>query len=87
MLFFQASVAHANLLDMVKGPPKPVELTENSDKAANFKEAFKPDGMFAKDPAPIESVSKKVIIAGFQMEFATEQKAITKRQLMLSKIF
>ena len=78
MLFFQASIAHANLLDMVKGPPKPVEITENSDKAANFKEAFKPDGMFAKDPAPIESVSKKVIIAGFQMEFATEQKAITK---------
>lgn len=78
MLSIQASVAHANLLDMVKGPPKPVEITENSDKAANFKEAFKPDTMFAKDPAPIESVSKRVVIAGFQMEFATEQKAVTK---------
>lgn len=77
-LFFQASLAHANLLDMVKGPPKPVEVTESSDKTANFKEAFKPEGMFAKDPAPIETASKKVIIAGFQMEFATEQKAVTK---------
>lgn len=78
MLVFHVSVVNADLLDMVKGPPKPVEVTEGSDKAANFKDAFKPDGMFAKDPAPIETASKKVIIAGFQMEFATEQKAITK---------
>ncbi len=78
MLVFQVAAVHANLLDMVKGPPKPVEITESSDRAVNFKEAFKPDGMFVKDPAPIESASKKVIIAGFQMEFATEQKAITK---------
>jgi len=78
MFAVHASVAHANLLDMIKGPPKPVEITESSDKAANFKEAFKPEGMLAKDPAPVESASKKVVIAGFQMEFATEQKAITK---------
>ena len=78
MLAVHASVAHANLLDMIKGPPKPVEITEASDKAANFKEAFKPEGLLAKDPAPIESASKKVVIAGFQMEFATEQKAVTK---------
>ncbi len=78
MLSFQMSAARANLLDMVKGPPKPVEITETSDKAANFKEAFKPDDLFAKDPAPVESTSKKVVIAGFQMEFATEQKAVTK---------
>lgn len=76
-LLFQVTVAHANLLDMVKGPPKPVEITEGSDKTANFKEAFKPDSMFAKDPAPVASASKKIIIAGFQMEFSTEQKAIT----------
>lgn len=74
----QMSVANANLLDMVKGPPKPVDVTESSDKAANFKEAFKPDTLLAKDPVPVESTSKKVVIAGFQMEFATEQKAITK---------
>lgn len=78
MFAAHASVAYANLLDMIKGPPKPVEITESSDKAANFKEAFKPEGMLAKDPAPVESASKKVVIAGFQMEFATEQKAITK---------
>ncbi len=75
---FQIPVAQANLFDMIKGPLKPVEVTESSDKAANFKEAFKPEGMFAKDPAPVETASKKVVIAGFQMEFATEQKAITK---------
>lgn len=75
---FQIDSARADLLDMVKGPPKPVEITENSDKAANFKEAFKPDGMFAKEPIPVETASKRVVIAGFQMEFATEQKAITK---------
>lgn len=73
-----ASVAHANLFDMIKGPAKPVEITESSDKAANFKEAFKPEGLLAKDPVPVESASKKVVIAGFQVEFATEQKAVTK---------
>lgn len=78
VLTFQSSVVHANLLDMVKGPSKPVEITESSDKAANFKEAFKSDTIFAKDPAPIDSSSKRVVIAGFQMEFATEQKAVTK---------
>lgn len=78
ILLFQVPLANANLLDMVKGPPKPVEVTESSDKKANFKEAFKPEGMFAKDPAPVETGSKKVVIAGFQMEFSTEQKAITK---------
>lgn len=77
-LVFQMDFARADLLDMVKGPPKPVEITEGTDKSANFKEAFKPEGMFAKDPAPVETTSKRVIIAGFQMEFATEQKAITK---------
>ena len=78
ILVFQAQFAHADLLDMVKGPPKPVEVTESSDKTANFKEAFKPEGLFAKDPAPVETSSKKVVIAGFQIEFSTEQKAITK---------
>lgn len=73
-----ASVVHANLFDMIKGPAKPVEITESSDKAANFKEAFKPEGLLAKDPVPVESASKKVVIAGFQVEFATEQKAVTK---------
>ena len=78
VLVFQASAANANLLDMVKGPPKPVDVTESSDKAANFKEAFKAEGLLAKDPVPVDSASKRVVIAGFQMEFSTEQKAITK---------
>ena len=78
VLVSQASVANANLLDMVKGPPKPVDVTESSDKAANFKEAFKAEGLLAKDPVPVDSASKRVVIAGFQMEFSTEQKAITK---------
>lgn len=78
VLVSQASVANANLLDMVKGPPKPVDVTESSDKATNFKEAFKAEGLLAKDPVPVDSASKRVVIAGFQMEFSTEQKAITK---------
>lgn len=78
ILVFQAPLANADLLDMVKGPPKPVEVTASSDKSVNFKEAFKPEGLFAKDPVPVETASKKVVIAGFQMEFSTEQKAITK---------
>lgn len=80
MLAFQVQTIHArSLFDKItKGAPKRVELTESSDKVANFKEAFKPEGMLAKTPAQVATESKKVVIAGFQLEFSTEQKAVSE---------
>ena len=80
VLAFQVQHSYAaGLFDKItKGAPKRVEVSESSDKAANFKEAFKPEGMFAKTPSLIETASKKVVIAGFQLEFSTEQKAVSK---------
>lgn len=69
--------AHAGLLDkLTDSGPKRVELNESTDKSAAYKDAFTPKGMFGKAPAAVSSSNKKVVIAGFQVEFATEQKAI-----------
>lgn len=79
ILFLQVQAAHAALLGkLFEGTPKRVEITETSDKAANFKDAFTPEGLFAKSPAMVETASKKVVIAGFQLEFSTEQKGVSE---------
>jgi hypothetical protein len=77
-LLMQSHFADAALLSkLFEGAPKRVEVTESSDKAADFKEAFKSEGMFAKSPNLISTNTKKIVIAGFQLEFATEQKGIS----------
>jgi hypothetical protein len=78
-LAFYLPLANAGILGkMFEKPPKRVELTESSDKAASFKDAFTPEGMFAKTPDKLSSGTKKVIIAGFQLEFSTEQKGVSE---------
>lgn len=77
-VLLQSQVADAALLSkLFEGAPKRVEVTETSDKTANFKEAFKPEGMFAKTTDLISTNTKKAVIAGFQLEFATEQKGVS----------
>jgi hypothetical protein len=74
----QSHIADAALLSkLFEGTPKRVEVSESSDKAADFREAFKAEGMFAKSPNLISTNTKKIVIAGFQLEFATEQKGIS----------
>ncbi|MBL8471659.1 MAG: hypothetical protein JNM98_07670 [Rhodocyclaceae bacterium] len=71
--------AHAGLLGkLTDSGPKRVELSEASDKAAVYKEAFTPAGMFGKAPEAPSNGLRKVVVAGFQVEFATEQKAIAR---------
>ena len=75
-LLLQTST-HAGLLSkLVDGKPKRIELTETTDKATAFKEAYTQSGAFSKAPVPIQSGTKKLVVAGFQVEFATEQKGI-----------
>lgn len=75
----QSGVSHAGLLSkLIEGAPKRVELTESTDKAAAYKEAFGPKGNFGSAPGPVTNGNRKIVIAGFQVEFATEQKAIAK---------
>lgn len=79
MMALQVQSANAALFSkLFEGPPKRVEVTEGSDKAANFKDAFTPEGMFAKAPAKVDSGTKKVVIAGFQLEYSTEQKGVSE---------
>lgn len=69
--------ADAGLLDkVIEGAPKRVELAAGSDMTAAYKEAFTPKGMFGSAPDPLAGANRKIAIAGFQVEFATEQKAI-----------
>lgn len=71
--------AQAGLLDkLTDDGPKRVELNETSDKSLAYKDAFTPKGMFGKAPVAVANGNKKVVIAGFQVEFATEQKAIQR---------
>lgn len=67
----------AGLLDKVTGGEKPkrVELTESSDKAAVFKQAFSDDGVFAPVAKPVEFAARKVAISAFQVEFVTQHVA------------
>lgn len=77
-VLMQPHITQAALLSkLFEGAPKRVEISENSDKAANFKEAFKPEGMFAKTADLVSTNTKKIVIAGFQLEFATEQKGVS----------
>lgn len=79
LAFVQA--AHAGLLGkLTDDGPKRVELTEASDMAAAYKEAFTPKGMLAKAPGAVGNGIRKVVVAGFQVEFASEQKAIMRGQ-------
>ena len=67
--------ATAGLFDKMTGGEKPqrVELTESSDKAAVFKQAFSDDGAFAPVAKPAEFAVRKVAISSFQVEFVTQQ--------------
>ena len=78
-LMFQMSAAQAGLLGkLIDGGPKRVELTDNSDLPAAFKEAFTKPGPFSTSPKAISNGNNKVIVAGFQVEFATEQQALNR---------
>lgn len=78
VVLLQSQFADAALLSkLFEGAPKRVEVSESSDKAANFKEAFKPEGMFAKTADLVSTNTKKIVISGFQLEFATEQKGVS----------
>ena len=73
--------ARAGLLSkLVDGGPKRVELTDTSDKAAVYKDAFTRPGAFSPAPEPPANGLRKVVVAGFQVEFATEQQAINRGQ-------
>lgn len=72
------SVQAGLLSGLTQSAPKRVELTDTSDRSAVYKEAFTPSGAFSRTPAPIDNGIRKVAIAGFQVEFATEQKAILR---------
>lgn len=79
VLCVQSLPAHAGLLDkLTDSGPKRVELTESSDKAAAYRDAFTRSGPFNKSPEAISNGLKKIVIAAFQVEFATEQKAIAR---------
>ena len=78
VLLFGLSVqAQAGLFDKLTGGEKPkrVELTETSDKADVFKQAFSEDSAFVATVKPAEFDAHKVVIASFQVEFVTQQVA------------
>lgn len=86
-LFFQCALAltafvgpaNAGLLDkLTDSGPKYVELNDSSSLATSFKDAFTPKGPFSKIPEISAKSNKKVAVAGFQVEFATEQKGISR---------
>lgn len=67
--------AQAGLFDKLTGADKPVrlELTESTDRAATFIKAFSDSGALARDIKPADFVERKIVISGFQINFATEQ--------------
>lgn len=78
VLLFGLSVqAQAGLFDKVTGGEKPkrIELSESSDKAAVFRQAFSEDSMFVAATKPAEFDVRKVAIAAFQVEFVIQHVA------------
>lgn len=70
-----ASGVQAGLLDKLSssGQSSVVELTDGTDKAAAFKDAFSEPSALAAAITPANFSLHKVAIAGFQIEFVTEQ--------------
>lgn len=72
-----AAPAHAGLFDKLTGGEKPkrVELSDTSDKADVFKQAFSDEGPFASAAKPADFAVRKIAIGGFQIEFVTQHIA------------
>jgi hypothetical protein len=58
---------------LLSSKPALLELTDSADKGALFIKAFSDSGALARDVKRADFAERKVVIASFQIEFATEQ--------------